>query len=135
MSKLLINERPLVVLPSLAKALGTDEAIILQQIHFLCDFSKNERDGFKWVYNTLAQWHGEHFWYIHERTMRRAFANLEKAGVLVSSIQQGYCKWQLCYLYQAFIIRINIEKWIETDYRKDNKWESHGISQTDNPVT
>ena len=85
MSKLLINERPLVVLPSLAKALGTDEAIILQQIHFLCDFSKNERDGFKWVYNTLAQWHGEHFWYIHERTMRRAFANLEKAGVLVSS--------------------------------------------------
>ena len=34
MSKLLINEHPLQVLPSLATKIGLNEAIVLQQIHY-----------------------------------------------------------------------------------------------------
>ena len=34
MSRLLINEPPLIVLPSLAKEIGLNEAIIVQQIQY-----------------------------------------------------------------------------------------------------
>ena len=34
MSKLLINEQPLQVLPSLAEAIGLNQAIALQQVHY-----------------------------------------------------------------------------------------------------
>lgn len=46
MSNLLLNERPLVVLPSLAKELGSlDEAVILQQIHYWLQRSTNVEEG------------------------------------------------------------------------------------------
>ena len=54
MSKLLINESPLQVQPSLAMAIGLNEAIFLQQLHYWIGTSRFVRDGKKWVYNTYS---------------------------------------------------------------------------------
>lgn len=56
MSKLLINESPLQVQPSLAMAIGLNEAIFLQQLHYWIGASRFVRDGKKWVYNTYSDW-------------------------------------------------------------------------------
>ncbi len=56
MSKLLLDEHPLLVLPSLAKKIGLNEAIILQQINYWLIDSKKEIDGRKWTYNSIKAW-------------------------------------------------------------------------------
>lgn len=81
MSNLLISEAPLIVLPSLANAIGLNEALVLQQIHFWISQSNNEYDGHKWMYRTDQQWINEFsFW--SESTMRRAVTSLKKAGLV-----------------------------------------------------
>lgn len=56
MSKLLINESPLQVQPSLAMAIGLNEAIFLQQLHYWLGASKYKKDGVVWIYNTHDEW-------------------------------------------------------------------------------
>jgi hypothetical protein len=54
-SKLLINESPLVVLPSLVKLVGIERAIILQQIQYLIQLPNSGQtldDGHKYIWNT-----------------------------------------------------------------------------------
>jgi len=85
MTKLLINEHPLIVLPTLAVKVGLNESIILQQVHYWLDSrtNKNIKDGKHWVYNTYGQWQ-EQFPFLSEATIRRSIANLEKSGLLIS---------------------------------------------------
>lgn len=85
MTKLLINEHPLIVLPTLAVKVGLNEAIILQQVHYWLDSrtNKNIKDGKHWVYNTYGQWQ-EQFPFLSEATIRRSISNLEKVGLLIS---------------------------------------------------
>lgn len=85
MSKLLINEPPLIVLPSLATAIGVNEALIIQQIHYWLDprINKNFKDGQFWVYNTYEEWQKQFpFWSI--RTIRRIIQSLEEKNLLIS---------------------------------------------------
>jgi hypothetical protein len=80
-SKLLIEEPPLQVLPTLAQRIGLNEAIVLQQIHY---WSRGKGDG--WVYNSVAQWRGQFpFW--SERTIRRILHKLEYELGLIDSRQ------------------------------------------------
>lgn len=83
---LLIDESPLVILPSLVKAIGANEAIVLQQIHYWLDINKkanrNYYDGKYWTYNTYEGWHEEFFW-LSESTVRRVLAELVKKGLLI----------------------------------------------------
>ena len=57
-SQLLINEPPLQILPTLAKELGLNEAIVLQQIHYWLNlqFSRCLFDDQYWVRYTSKQW-------------------------------------------------------------------------------
>ena len=56
-SRLLINENPLQVLPSLAVALkNVNEAIMLQQVQYWLSRSTKAFEGRKWVYNTIDDW-------------------------------------------------------------------------------
>lgn len=81
---LLINEPPLQVLPTLAKEIGLNEAIVVQQVHYWIRISKNERDGFIWVYKTFEEWNKEFpFWSV--RTIQRIFKELEEKELLYSS--------------------------------------------------
>src|SRR5688572_12586139 len=83
-SRLLIDESPLQVLPSLAVAIGLNEAIVLQQVHYWIKTSKHEFDGRRWIYNTLEAWHSQ-FPFFSVRTIQRIFERLRDSGLLLSA--------------------------------------------------
>ena len=63
-SSLLIDEPPMLMLPSLAKALkSADKAIMVQQIHYWLQIKRKANDarafhdGRWWVFNSIQQWH------------------------------------------------------------------------------
>ena len=81
MSRLLIDEPPLQVLPSLARELGLNEAIMLQQMHYWLIKSSHKFEGVKWFYKKLEDWQTEFpFW--SAMTIRRTLTNLEKQKVI-----------------------------------------------------
>lgn len=83
----LMDEYPTVVLPSLAVAVGINEAIILQQIHYWLKnneaANRNFRNGYYWTYGTYAEWQKQFPW-LSEITVKRVFLSLEKAGFIIS---------------------------------------------------
>ncbi|CAL27392.1 conserved phage C-terminal domain-containing protein [Staphylococcus carnosus] len=81
MSKLLIDDYPIQVLPKLAEKVGLNEAIILQQIHYWLNSSKHNYDGKRWIYNSYPNW-AKQFPFWSERTIKRAFGSLEKQDLL-----------------------------------------------------
>ncbi|MDC6077075.1 conserved phage C-terminal domain-containing protein [Limosilactobacillus reuteri] len=85
MGKLLIDEQPLQCQPSLAIALGgSDEAIVLQQLHYWLERSSQVRDGYRWVYNSMADWHKQFPWIKSRKTLSGYFKDLEKRGLIVT---------------------------------------------------
>jgi len=74
--KLLISEPPLQVLPGLAKAIGLNEAIVLQQLHFLLRHSKNVFDGRKWICLSYDEWRDMHFPFWSAKTIFRVYKSL-----------------------------------------------------------
>lgn len=87
MSNLLFDEKPLVISPALAKSIGLNEAIVLQQVHYwLENNKKNNRNFFEgkyWTYKSISNWHKEYFNFWSEKTVKRIFAVLEQKGILV----------------------------------------------------
>jgi len=80
--KLLIKESPLQVLPTLAKKIGLNEAIILQQIHYWLQRSNKQVEGHTWIYKTLNSWNEEFpFW--SKRTIERTLKKLESEGYII----------------------------------------------------
>lgn len=83
-SSLLINEPPLQLLPSLAVAIGVNEAIVLQQIQYWLARSEHHYDGRVWVYKTYPEWKQEFpFWSLD--TIGRTVRRLEALSVLLST--------------------------------------------------
>lgn len=80
----LLDQRPLLVMPALAKQYGLNEAIILQQLHWTLQSRPSlieEKDGRRWVQAPLDYWMGEFpFW--SEPTIRRTFAALKDGGLI-----------------------------------------------------
>lgn len=105
MSKLLMEEHPLIVIPQLAKKTGLNEAIVLQQIHYWTEINrkanKNLYDGFYWTFNSYDQWN-EQFPFWHVNTIKKTITNLEKAGLVVVG---NYNK-----------LKIDRTKWYRVDY-------------------
>jgi len=83
MSKLLINEPPLQVLPSLAVKIGLNEAIIVQQIHYWLQKNKPMEDGNSWVFNSVREWK-EQFPFWSENTILRNLQSLRDSGLLIA---------------------------------------------------
>ena len=88
--KYLLDEPPLVVLPSLAKRIGLNEAIVIQQVHYWITNARearrtyNFRQGRWWVYHSYTEWKLTFpFW--SEPTIKRTFLGLEKTGIVVSA--------------------------------------------------
>jgi hypothetical protein len=79
--KKLIDEYPILVLPSLAVAVGLNEAIILQQIHYWLRTSPHERDGKLWVYNSITEWNEQFPWW-SPATIKRALNKLRQTGIV-----------------------------------------------------
>ena len=82
-SRLIINERPLLIPPTLAAEIGLNEAIVLQQIHFLLSISDHSYDGRKWVYNSYDDWQRQFpFW--SKPTIVRIIKRLEDAELIIA---------------------------------------------------
>jgi DnaD/phage-associated family protein len=89
---LLIDEYPLLVLPSLATSIGLNEAIALQQLHYWLENPKGGvmLDGERWVYNTYEDWQKDNFPFWSVRTVVRVFDHLEEMKLVVSMQQASY---------------------------------------------
>lgn len=83
MANLLLNEYPLLVMPSLAVKIGLNESIVLQQLHYWLQKSPHQREGRRWVYNSYKDWQEQlPFW--SDTTIKRAILKLEKMGLVIS---------------------------------------------------
>lgn len=103
MSKLLIKENPVMIIPSLAVKIGLNEAVVLQQTHFWLTISKHVINGKRWVYNTYLDWQKQlPFWSVS--TIKRTIHSLERQGYLISG------NWNKVILDQT--------KWYTIDYVK-----------------
>ena len=96
----LIDDQPLLLPRHLAKRIGLNEAIILQQIHFLSNpdnRSGRTYQGHKWIYNTYDQWQEQFpFWSIP--TIKRTILRLEKDGLIhttdaINKMSMDRTKW------------------------------------------
>lgn len=86
-SKLLINESPLTVLPSLVKIVGLERAIILQQIQYLLQ-QKNVGivlDGHKYIWNTAQEFKDNFFPFWEADSIRKHLRKLETDGFLITA--------------------------------------------------
>jgi uncharacterized phage protein (TIGR02220 family) len=111
MSKLLIQDRPIMILPTLAIKIGLNESIILQQIHYWLLTSKHDKDGKKWVYNTYKEWQMQMpFW--SETTIKRTIKSLEDQGLLLSANYNS--------------LKLDKTKWYTIDYEKLAEMEDDG---------
>lgn len=109
MSSLLISEPPMQVLPSLAVAIGLNQAIVLQQLHYWILRAGKERDGHKWVFATYPELAQQFpFWSIS--TIKRTMRDLVDNGyVLVGNFNRmniDRTNW-----YAVCYERVNMTPW------------------------
>lgn len=110
MSRLLLDDYPILFLPKLAEMLGSsDRALLLQQIHYWIEKSGIEHDGRKWVFNSVATWHKQFSW-ISERTLRSILKYLEDEGILLTG---NYNR-----------LKFDRTKWYTIDYDRLDKLEN-----------
>lgn len=83
----LFDEQPILANKTLAKELGLNEALVLQQINYWIEINKksgnNYVDGKYWTYNSIRAWQEKDFDYMSIDTVKRTFAKLEKMGFLL----------------------------------------------------
>ena len=103
MSRLLIDEYPLLLQPEIATGIGLNESIILQQLHYWLQKSKIENDGKLWVYNTYEQWQKQ-FPFFSISRIRRTIKKLESLE-LIEIEQLDKSNWKNTNYYT-----INYEK-------------------------
>lgn len=84
MSGKLIEEPPLIVLPSLARELGLVDAIVCQQLYYA---GTRWPDG--WVRRSYADWSRALRGVVAARSLERTFANLVKAGWAEQDVEPG----------------------------------------------
>ena len=105
----------------LAKAIGLNEAIVLNQLHYWIEKNKragnNFHDGRYWVYNSYEDWQENDFEYWSVDTIKRTFTKLEKMGLVISG---NYNKMPM-----------DRTKWYTIDYEKMEDLAQKTVS---NPV-
>lgn len=81
---LLLKFRPLLFNPELARRVGLNEAIALQQISYWVTETESgiEFEGRRWIYNTYPNWVRQFpFW--SEDTVKRTMISLKKQGLIL----------------------------------------------------
>lgn len=122
MKALLLDEKPLIVMPGLAKKIGLNESIFLQQLHYWLEKSTNIQDGHRWVYNTAKKWQEQFpFWSVN--TIRRVIKNLEEKELLIidnfNSLPIDKTNWY----------RINYEKVAALEFDSVESEKIHSTTQ------
>ena len=116
--EMLMNDNIIVINKDLIKILSFAEALILQRVHYYCNFFRNLKDErhfhnqYYWVYNTTNGWLEDIGYIISEKTLRRAISSLEEKCLLISDnfnkMKVDRTKW-----YRVHIDNLNllIETW------------------------
>ena len=118
--KLLIQESPLLILPTLAQTIGLEEAILLQQLHFRLTHQGQERDGKLWYCQSYTKWAKQlPFW--SESKIKRLFLKLEKEGFIQSTDK-----------YNTFYV--DRTKWYSIEYHALDAF-LHGDANENHPTT
>ncbi|WP_423800422.1 conserved phage C-terminal domain-containing protein [Neobacillus sp. SAB-20_R2A] len=118
MSRLLINESPVMIIPSLAAEIGLNETVVLQQIHYWLGVSKHKIEGRTWVYNTYEEWQKQlPFWSVS--TIKRTIRSLEMLGLLISE------NWNQ--------MKMDKTKWYTIDYEKLQELEGSLLERQAHP--
>jgi hypothetical protein len=81
---LLVQEPPLIVLPSLAREVGLVDAIVLQQLYYA---GQRSEDG--WVRRSGKEWERALRGAVKARSFERIWPRLEAAGWVVSEPEEG----------------------------------------------
>lgn len=120
MSKLLLNEQPLLIMPQLAVKIGLNESIVIQQIHYWNQINEkannNFKEGYYWTFNTYDEWQKQFpFWSIP--TIQRTISKLEKMKLVIAS---NYNK-----------IKIDRTKWYRIDYEILESISNEPLHQND----
>lgn len=123
MSKLLLDESPLLVMPGLAQKVGLNESIVLQQIHYWNEINKkaknNLKDGHHWTFNTYEEWQKQFpFWSVI--TIKRTFAKLEG--------------WELVIAGNYNKLAIDRTKWYRVNYEALESLENYPLYQNDTSI-
>lgn len=113
MSNLLLDDKPIMILPKLAKEIGLNEAIVLQQMHYWLQQKHNEKDGYYWVYNSYQKMVEKEFIFWSHSTVKRVIKSLEDKELLVS-VEGVYNK-----------TKGDKTKWYRIDYEKLKEITSH----------
>ena len=86
MSSALINDYPIMFLPHLAKAIGVNEALVLQQLHYwLINHAEVQHDGKFWIYKTYEEWQEQDFFFWSVRTVKSVFKSLLNLELIESA--------------------------------------------------
>lgn len=82
--KLLTNEKTFIVQPSLACAIGVEEALLLQHLHYRLQQQEVLHNGEAWYCQSHANWTKQlPFW--NEQKIKRLMLRLEKLGIVHST--------------------------------------------------
>lgn len=105
MSSLLLDETPLIVIPRLAQAVGLNEAIVLQQLHWLLQGEHNGKmiANQRWIFNTVEQWRAQYFRFWSVRTIKTIFSNLSRMKLIETCQPEGRISRRKYY-------RVNVEE-------------------------
>jgi DnaD/phage-associated family protein len=122
-TRLLLDEEPLVISPSLATIVGLNESIVLQQLHYWLERSTHIYEGYKWVYNTYEEWRKQFpFW--SESTIRRIITKMEKQELIISG------NFNRSKIDKTKWYRINYEKLAQLEQSVDEANPSDQDEQT-----
>lgn len=102
----LFDEHPLIIDVKLAKVIGLNEAVVLQQVNYWLHSKHAKRiDGRTWTYNSMKEWQKQFpFWGLN--TVKRTFSSLEKDGLLITGNYNKY--------------KFDKTKWYSIDVKKLN---------------
>lgn len=88
MNATLFDDFPILVDRVMAKKLGLNESIVLQQVHYWIMLNKRQNknlyDGKYWTFNSIKVWHEETFYFWSFDTVKRTFKKLEDMGLLIT---------------------------------------------------
>ncbi|CUK81649.1 conserved phage C-terminal domain-containing protein [Listeria monocytogenes] len=122
-NNLLINDYPLQVLPALAREIGLNEAIVLQQIHYWLNKKQNLIDGKYWTYGSAKKWQEENFSFWSMNTVKRAFTSLKEQGLLITA-NYNKRKFDKTVWYSIDYERLNLvsRRLVQSELTIDPNW-------------
>lgn len=83
-SRYLADERIMMFHPYVAKTLGLNEAIFLQQLHYWLNRKPHIVEEKGWIYNPYKTWQ-EQLCFMSESTIKRTVKNLVDKGIVITS--------------------------------------------------